>query len=268
MKKIYSLLLAGTIAFSLASCQGGQKKTGEKSAQDSTAVVAAVPEINVLSAEETNAGWTLLFDGTTSNGWRGYNKTEFPKGWEVVDGTLHCIGTGTGEAGAENGGDIIYDKKFKNFQLKLEWKIQEGGNSGIFYLAQEIPERKIFETAPEMQVLDNERHPDAMLGKDGNRMAGSLYDLLPAKPQNAKPAGEWNSVEIICYKGTVVHKQNGETVLEYHLWTDDWKKLVKESKFPELNPDWANVAKEGFIAFQDHGDNVWYRGVKIKEMGE
>lgn len=265
MRKIYSLLLAGTIVFGV-SCQSGQKKAGEKSAKDTTAVAAAAPELNKLSAEEASAGWKLLFDGTTSTGWRGYNKTEFPKGWEVVDGTLHCIGTGTGEAGAENGGDIIYDKKFKNFQLKLEWKVQPGGNSGIFYLGQEVLEWPIYKTAPEMQILDNERHPDAMLGKDGNRMAGSLYDLIPAKQQNAKPAGEWNSVEIICYKGTIVHKQNGATVVEYHLWTDDWKKLVKDSKFPNLNEKWADVATEGFIAFQDHGDNVWFRDVKIKEM--
>ncbi|MFY9150699.1 MAG: DUF1080 domain-containing protein [Prolixibacteraceae bacterium] len=262
MKKIYSLFLAGTIVFAV-SCQSGQKKAGEKSATDSTAVVA---ENNTLTPEEVNAGWQLLFDGTTSTGWRGYNKTEFPAGWQVVDGTLHCIGTGTGEAGAENGGDIIYDKKFKNFNLKLEWKISNGGNSGIFYLAQEIPGWEIYKTAPEMQVLDNERHPDAMLGKDGNRQAGSLYDLIPAKPQNAKPAGEWNTVEIICYKGTVVHKQNGVAVVEYHLWTDDWKKLVADSKFPNLNEKWADVATEGFIAFQDHGDDVWYRNIKIKEL--
>jgi hypothetical protein len=265
MKKIYSLLLAATVVFAV-SCQNGQKKPAESPEKEKSAVAPAAPELNKLSAEEASSGWKLLFDGTTSTGWRGYNKTEFPKGWEVVDGTLHCIGTGKGEAGAENGGDIIYDKKFKNFDLKLEWKIQEGGNSGIFYLGQEVKDWPIYKTAPEMQILDNERHPDAQLGKDGNRQAGSLYDLIPAKPQNAKPAGEWNSVEIICYKGTVVHKQNGATVVEYHLWTDDWKKLVKDSKFPNLNEKWADVAPEGFIAFQDHGDNVWFRNVKIKEM--
>lgn len=247
MKKIYSLLLAGIFLFAL-SFQGCQEKVGP----------------NQLSKAEIKAGWKLLFDGTTSTGWRGYNKTEFPKGWEVVDGTLHCIGTGTGEAGAENGGDIIYDQKFKNFDLKVEWKISKGGNSGIFFLGQEVPEWPIWKTAPEMQVLDNENHPDAQLGKDGNRQAGSLYDLIPAKPQNAKPVGEWNTAEIICFKGTVVYKQNGEKVAEFHLWTDDWKKLVADSKFPELNPNWADVAKEGFIAFQDHGDDVWYRNVKIK----
>jgi hypothetical protein len=248
MKKIYSFLLAGILAFAV-SCQSG-KEAGP----------------NQLTKEEAETGWQLLFDGATSNGWRGYNKTEFPSGWQVVDGTLHCVGTGTGEAGAENGGDIIFDKKFKNFHLKVEWKIGTGGNSGIFYLGQEVPEWPIWKTAPEMQVLDNANHPDAMLGKDGNRQAGSLYDLIPAKPQNSKPAGEWNTAEIICYKGTVVHKQNGETVLEYHLWTDDWKNMVANSKFPELNPDWANVAAEGYIAFQDHGDDVWYRNVKIKEL--
>ena len=247
MKKIYSLLLAGIFLFAL-SFQSCEEKVGP----------------NQLSKAEIKAGWKLLFDGTTSTGWRGYNKTEFPKGWEVVDGTLHCIGTGTGEAGAENGGDILYDQKFKNFDLKVEWKISKGGNSGIFFLGQEVPEWPIWKTAPEMQVLDNENHPDAQLGKDGNRQAGSLYDLIPAKPQNAKPIGEWNTAEIICFKGTVVYKQNGEKVAEFHLWTDDWKKLVADSKFPELNPNWADVAKEGFIAFQDHGDDVWYRNVKIK----
>jgi hypothetical protein len=179
---------------------------------------------------------------------------------------LHCKGSGMGEAGSEDGGDILYDKEFSNFHLKMEWKIGEGGNSGIFYLGKEVEDWPIWKTAPEMQVLDNERHPDAMLGKDGNRKAGSLYDLIPADPQNTKPAGEWNSVEILVYNGTVVHKQNGETVLEYHLWTDDWNNLVADSKFPELNPDWANVAKSGYIALQDHGDDVWFRDIKIREL--
>ena len=117
-----------------------------------------------------------------------------------------------------------------------------------------------------MQVLDNAGHPDAMLGKDGNRQAGSLYDLIPAKPQNANPPGEWNKAEVISFNGTVVHKQNGETVVEYHLWTPDWYELVKGSKFPGLNENWAEVAKEGYIGLQDHGDDVWFRNVKVKEL--
>lgn len=221
---------------------------------------------NQLTQAEIDEGWVLLFDGETSEGWRSVNKETFPEaGWDIEDGSLHCLGSGKGEAGGQ-GGDIIYDKIFSNFHLKLEWKIDTGGNSGIFYLGQEIEGDPIWKTAPEMQVLDNEKHPDAMFGKDGNRQAGSLYDLIPAVPQNAKPAMQWNSVEIIVYSGTVVHKQNGETVLEYHLWTDDWNELVAGSKFPGLNPDWANVAKEGYIGVQDHGDNVWYRNIKIREL--
>ena len=262
MRKIYSLLVAGTV-FLAVSCQSGQKKAGEKSAKDTTAVAAAP---NTLTPEEVNGGWKLLFDGKTATGWRGYNKTEFPKGWEIVDGTMHCKGSGNGEAGGPDGGDILYDKKFKDFDLKVEWKISKGGNSGIFYLGQEIPGKEIWRTAPEMQILDNANHIDATLGKDGNRQAGSLYDLIPAKPQNSKPFGEWNTAEIISYQGTIVHKQNGVTVLEYHLWTPEWNKLVADSKFPSYNPDWANVAKEGFVAFQDHGSDVWFKNVKIKEL--
>lgn len=265
MRRVFSIFLASAFIFGM-SCQSGQKKSSQESEEKSAPVEETVGP-NQLTQAEKDQGWVLLFDGNTSNGWHGYGKETFPAGWQVADGTLMCNGSGRGEAGAEDGGDIVTDKEYSNFQLKLEWKISEGGNSGIFYLGKEDPKfDKIYYTAPEMQVLDNERHPDAMLGKDGNRKAGSLYDLIPANPQNAKPAGEWNSVEILSYKGTVVHKQNGETVLEYHLWTDDWNKLVAGSKFPDLNPDWANVAKSGVIALQDHGDDVWYRNIKIKEL--
>jgi hypothetical protein len=246
--KIVKTLFVLILAASFVSCGSGKEKKGaEKKSKE----------------VET---WTYLFDGTSTQGWRGYDKTAFPEhGWEVVDGTLHCIGSGRGEAGG-GGGDIIYDKKFSNFDLQLEWKISEGGNSGIFYLAQEVPGWEIYRTAPEMQVLDNEKHPDAQAGQDGNRQAGSLYDLIPAVPQNAKPAGEWNKAEIKVYKGSVWHIQNGETVLEYHLWTPEWDTLVAHSKFPPLNPNWANVATEGYIGLQDHGDDVWYRNIRIREL--
>ncbi len=247
--KLLKMLFVFAIAASFISCGSGKEK---KNVETKTA------EAEV---------WTFLFDGSTTQGWRNYNKTTFPEqGWEIVDGTLHCKGSGRGEAGG-GGGDILYDKKFSNFHLKLEWKISEGGNSGIFYLAQESPELDfIWKTAPEMQVLDNAKHPDAEAGKDGNRKAGSLYDLIPAVPQNAKPAGEWNTAEIKVYKGSVWHMQNGETVLEYHLWTPEWNTLVAGSKFPALNPNWANVAAEGYIGLQDHGDDVWYRNIQIREL--
>jgi hypothetical protein len=179
----------------------------------------------------------------------------------VEDGTLRCIGSGMGEAGGK-GGDIIYDKKFKDFDLKLEWKIDSAGNSGIFYFGQEIPGEPVWKSGCEMQVLDNIGHLDAKLGKDGNRQAGSLYDLIPAVPQNAKPVGEWNTAEIIVFQGTVVHFQNGEKVLEYHIGTPDWDKMIKASKFKDF-PEFGKYT-EGYIALQDHGNNVWYRNIKIK----
>jgi hypothetical protein len=228
-------------------------------------------ENNTLTKEEKNEGWELLFDGKTTEGWRNYGKETFTGGWIIEEEALKCQGSDRSEvdteADAEEGGDILFNKKFSNFHLKLEWKISEAGNSGIFYLGRETPEFDfIWKTAPEMQVLDNDKHPDARLGLDGNRQAGSLYDLIPAKPQNVKPVGEWNSVEIICFKGTVVHKQNGETVLEYKLWTPEWNELVAESKFPSLNENWANVPTEGYIGLQDHDDEVWFRNIKIKEL--
>jgi hypothetical protein len=266
MKKILTYLFIGSLVMGI-SCKGGQKKSDE-AAEEKEAVVEAVVEAgpNELTPEEKEAGWKLLFDGETSQGWRSVNKETFPEGWEIVDGTLHCIGSGRGEAGSEKGGDILYDQQFSNFHLKIDWKIGEGGNSGIFYLGKEVEDWPIWKTAPEFQVLDNDKHPDALLGENGNRKAASLYDLIPADPQNTKPAGEWNSAEILVYDGTVIHRQNGETVVEYHLWTDDWKELVKDSKFPELNPDWADVAKEGYIALQDHGDDVWFKNIKIREL--
>jgi hypothetical protein len=237
--RLFNILLSGVLVISLVtSCGSGNSKKAK------------------------DDGFVSIFDGKTTTGWRGYDKPAFPsEGWEVIDGTLHCLASGNGEAGL--GGDIIYDKKLSNFELDLEWKISEGGNSGIFILAQEIDSVPIYESSPEMQILDNDKHPDAKLGVDGNRMAGSLYDLIPAKPQNTKPAGEWNHVHILVYQGTVVFSSNGANVVEFHLWTDAWKKMVLESKFKDW-PMFLNTAKEGYIGLQDHGNDVWFRNIKLK----
>jgi hypothetical protein len=248
MKTILAVLLTGLMT---VSC--GQMNKKDKTADNA-------------KAETMDEGWTTLFDGTSTDNFRGYNKPDFPEqGWVIdPDGSLHCIGSGKGEAGG-GGGDIITREKYGNFELSLEWKISEGGNSGIFYLAQELEGKPIYESAPEMQILDNEKHLDATLGKDGNRKAGSLYDLVPAVPQNAKPVGEWNSVSIKVYKGTVVHYQNGVPVVEYHLWTDQWKQMCADSKFKDW-PEFINTASEGYIGLQDHGDDVWFRNIKIRKL--
>lgn len=245
----------------------GKSKDNHVIAEANAEEAEAVAGINQLSQEEKDEGWELLFDGETTEGWRGYGKNSFPsQKWVIQDGALKVQGKSAGKAGS--GDNIIYNEEFKDFELSLEWKISEGGNSGIFYLAEEIEGEGIQKSAPEMQILDNDRHPDAKLGKNGNRKAGSLYDLIPAKPQNAKPVGEWNKASILVYRGTVIHTQNDEKVLEYHLWTDDWKRMIEDSKFK----NWENFInaggenKKGLIGIQDHGDDVWFRNIKIKRM--
>ena len=242
-------------AAALVSCGNApQKKAAEAAAEDPNTIV--------------------LFDGTSLDGWRGYNKDHVPARWVIEDGALRFKGSGAGEAQTEEGGDIIFDQKFKNFELSFEWKVAKGSNSGVFYLAQEIEGQPIYISAPEFQILDNINHIDANMGKDGNRQSASLYDMIPAKPQNAKAIGEWNTSKIIVYKGTVVHQQNGENVVEYHLWTPQWTEMLQASKFSEtawplafeLLNNCGGENHEGYIGFQDHGDDVWFRNIKVKVL--
>lgn len=223
---------------------------------------AEEPQPNKLTKKEAREGFILLFDGESTEGWRGYKKDHVPARWVAEGGCLQFNPEVEGDRG-----DIIYDQKFSDFHLKLEWKIAENGNSGIFYLGSEDAKwNAIYHTAPEMQVLDNAGHPDAKQGKDGNRKAGSLYDLIPAVPQNFKGSGEWNQAEVICKDKHVKHFQNGELVLEYTYGTPEWEALVADSKFPGLNPDWHKLQASGYIGVQDHNDRVWYRSIKLKEL--
>jgi hypothetical protein len=219
---------------------------------------------NNLTLQEQEEGFFLLFDGQSTTGWRGYNRADFPAaGWVIDNGMLKVEGAGTGEAGGK-GGDIIYDRKFKDFHLKLEWMVAEGGNSGVLYLVQEIEGQPIWTTAPEMQLLDNEKHLETYAGLTPLMMAGSLYDLVAASPQNANPAGQWNSAEIIIRDGLITHIQNGEVVVESEIGSPDWEEKVAGSKFAEY--PWFAKYEPGYIALQDHGDNVWFRNIRLKEF--
>lgn len=257
MKHILFTMTLFAVASIVSSCgnSGAKKMTAEDSIAMADSIAAA-------------EGWVTLFDGSTFTGWRGYGRPDMPAAWTIEDGAIKINGTGTGEAGAENGGDIIFDKKFKDFELEFEYKVSKGGNSGVFYLGQELPNEKIWKSSPEYQVLDNVGHIDGKLGKDGNRQSASLYDLIPAKPQNANPVGEWNKGGIMVYKGTVIHKQNGENVVEYHLWTPEWNTMIENSKFAGW-VDFQNAGgpnREGYIGLQDHGDNTWFRNIRIREL--
>ena len=271
--------------FSLSSCKNGSKKAAEGTAE------ANAPEYTVVEKEQVDLaqfpqdadGYYVIFDGTSTNGWRGYGKDALPSRWSIEDRCLKFSGTGTGEGQTGEGGDVIFAHKFRNFELELEWKVSKGGNSGIFYLAQEVTTKNedgteryepIYISAPEYQVLDNANHPDAKLGVDGNRQSASLYDMIPAKPQNQNPFGEWNKARIMVYKGTVVHGQNDANVVEYHLWTQQWTDMLQASKFSqekwplafELLNNCGGENHEGYIGFQDHGDDVWFRNVRVKVL--
>lgn len=230
-------------------------------------------ENKTISVAKDSKGYMTLFDGKTFTGWRGYGKAHVPARWTIENGCLKF------NAGQGEGGDIIFAHKFKNFVLEMDWKVSKGANSGIFYLGQEVKNPKgyvepIFISAPECQVLDNENHPDAKLGVDGNRKSSSLYDMIPAKPQNANPAGQWNKVKIVVKNGKVTHYQNGVKVLSYKMWGEEWINLLQSSKFAEnkwpiafeLLKNCGGDGHKGYFGFQDHGDEVWYRNIRVKAL--
>lgn len=209
---------------------------------------------NALTPAEQAAGWELLFDGRTTAGWHGYGHHPVPDGWQVVDGALTRVGSGS---------DIVTDRVFRNFELRLEWKIAPGGNSGIMYRGVESddPERPLYYSAPEMQVLDDARHPD---GKSPLTSAGSDYGLYPAPRGVVRPAGEWNAVWIVVRGSHVEHWLNGRLMVSYELGSRDWADRVAKSKFHEW-PEYGKAA-EGVIGLQDHGDRVAYRNIRIRGL--
>ncbi|HRK79862.1 MAG TPA: DUF1080 domain-containing protein [Saprospiraceae bacterium] len=220
--------------------------------------------VNTLSDAERKAGWKLLFDGQSLKGWRNYGKKTIGSSWKIDDGAIHLAAKKNPNGGwqAPDGGDIITDGEYENYELRLEWKIGACGNSGIIYNVEESDKYQYpWQTGPEMQVLDNACHPDS---KIRTHRAGDLYDLIECKYETVKPAGEWNRVRLVVNKGKVQHWLNGRKVVETEMWTDEWRKMVAASKFKDM-PGFGTVRK-GHLCLQDHGDPVWYRNVKIKEL--
>lgn len=210
--------------------------------------VAAQPEAEAAVPDTT---WRALFDGESTAGWRGYRMAGMPDGWQAVDGALSRVGSG---------GDIITEDQFANFELELEWNISPGGNSGIFFRATEETDH-IYETAPEMQVLDDAQHAN---GTNPLTSAGANFGLYAAPGGVVRPAGEWNAVRIVVDGARVEHWLNGEMVVEYELWSRDWEARIANSKFV----DWPGYgrASRGHIGLQDHGDWVAYRNIRIREL--
>jgi hypothetical protein len=204
--------------------------------------------MNVGCAEQN---WKVLFDGTSLDAWRVYKKDTAGDGWKIVDGALFRAG---------DGGDLITKEQFGDFELTLEWKLAEGGNSGIFFRGSEDSE-VIWHSAPEIQVLDNARHND---GQSAITSAGSNYAVHPPERDVTKPIGEWNSVRLIARGPHVEQWLNGVKVVEYELFSADWNERVKKSKFVKY-PQYGRAAR-GHIGLQDHGDPVWYRNIRIRPL--
>jgi hypothetical protein len=213
---------------------------------------------NEVSAQEKE--WVSLFDGKTTNGWHTYGKSEAGAAWQVDDGALHLNIEGKSQ---DDRGDLVTDKEYENYHLKVEWKVAPGANSGIIFNIHEDKAKygNTYNSGPEMQVLDSDNHAD---GKIFKHRAGDLYDLIASSSEPAKPVGEWNLAEIISDNGKLQLFLNGVNIVTTTMYNDEWKALIAGSKFATW-PGFGTY-KKGKIALQDHNDKVWFRNIQIKEL--
>jgi hypothetical protein len=205
-------------------------------------------------------GWKSLFDSKSKKGWHIYRGEATGESWQVEDGLL--LFNPINKPGVKTGGDLTTDEEYENYHLSLEWKISEGGNSGIIFgVKEDSMYKKSYLTGMEMQVLDNNKHPDAKIVK---HRAGDLYDLISCTKENLKPVGEWNQAEVIYNNNTLQLILNGETVVSTVVGDENWNKLVAGSKFRTMKG--FGTFRKGRIVLQDHGDKVWYRNIRLKEL--
>lgn len=219
-----------------------------------------MPMPNTLTEQEKKGGWKLLFDGKTTSGWRSFKREKAGAAWVVRDGAL-TLNKPYNAPGNSESGDIITTDEYEDFELSLDWKIEKCGNSGVLFNVTESDKyNSVWETGPEMQVLDNLCHPDARIEK---HRAGDLYDLIESKFVAVNPAGEWNHVQLIASKGKYQFWLNGFRIVDFEMHTKEWDEMVSKSKFKDM-PGFGK-ARKGHISLQDHGNQVWFRNIKIKE---
>jgi hypothetical protein len=265
--------LSATIAFCSPKCEyPSEPATGAALMLHGTAVAtiavlalcvpratAAEQSANALSKEEKVEGFKLLFDGKTTDGWRGYKMKEMPKGWKVIDGVLTRVAGGSGGKGAGGGDDIVTTDEYGDFELRLQWRVGKGVNSGILYRVTEDAETS-WHVAPEMQVLDN-----AGWGEGEKRHhAGALYDLYAPVKDATRKTGEWNDVRLVANGKHIEHWLNGEKVVACELGSEDWNARVAKSKFKD-KPKFAKATK-GHICLQDHSGKIEYRNIRLRDL--
>ena len=215
--------------------------------------------LNQLTEAEQAAGWKLLFDGQTTDGWRGYQMKAMPPGWQVSDGALVRTRGGAGGKGAGGGDDIVSLEEFDSFELVLQWRTVSNGNSGVLYHVSEEPVTS-WHYAPEVQILDNTKHPT----RDKRQLAGACYDLYAPSKDVTRPVGQWNELRLVVNGPQVEHWLNGEKIVQYELWSDDWNERVAKSKFKD-KPQFGTI-KKGPICLQDHSDQIAFRNIKIRRL--
>ena len=241
----------GVLLLLCVACGGSTEGADVAAGAAATSSGEQQEAMNTLTSEERAAGWRLLFDGRTTEGWRGFRQDHLPEGWQVVDGTLERV---------DQGGDIITVDQFDDFELSPEWKVEAAGNSGLFFRATEEVST-IYLAAPEMQILDDAGHAD---GLSQMTAAGSNYALHPAPEGVVRPAGEWNHFRLVVQGARVEQWMNGVHVVTYELWSPEWEELVAASKFAAW-PEYGRATR-GHIGLQDHGDPVWFRNIKVREL--
>jgi len=263
MRRSRRWVLGRTILATVAATVAGAWALG---AADAPAAPATAPAAgltaaaNTLTEAERAAGWRLLFDGKTTNGWRGYRMKEMPPGWTAVDGALVRLKGGAGGKGAGGGDDIVTTEEFESFELSLDWKLVAHGNSGLLYHVSEEPVTA-WHFAPEFQLLDNGPWPN----RDKHQHAGACYDLYAPAKDATRPVGEWNEARLVVNGPRVEHWVNGERMVSYEIGSDDWKQRVARSKFKD-RPKFGTFAK-GPICLQDHSDRVEFRNIKVRVIG-
>jgi hypothetical protein len=259
MKFKHFFLVALVVFFSfsiLVDCINKKDKTNEKQDASTVPAISVENQPNTLTEAEKADGWKLLFDGKTTKGWRAFNKESIGSGWAVEDDCLVAPGKG-----GDIGGDVVSKEQFENFDLKLEWKVTKGGNSGIFFHVLEGDYPAVYATGPEYQLIDDIGFPAKL---EDWQTTGANYAMDPPVNAQIKPAGEWNTSEIIVNGPHVIHYLNGVKVVEYDLWTKEWEEKVKNSKWKDY-PDYGK-AKKGHLGLQDHGNKIYFRNIKIKEL--
>ena len=248
--KVENWIGVATVAILVSACASSDEE------------LAPIPP-NTLTAAEVEAGWILLFDGHSTNGWRGYNQESFPEvGWEVADGCLIVLASDGEEEGY--GGDIITEEKFENFELSIEFLLSPVANSGILYRAIESPGEPIWHNAPEYQVLDDTAYIEMNTMDMHTNLTGDNYDLHASRVTATNPLGEWNHARIIVNGAHVEHWLNGQLTVEYEFWSPVWEQLVEDSKFADY-PGYGR-ATSGHIGLQDHGHTLRYRNIKLRPI--